>query len=135
MTWILYNIATGTVLQTGTNEPTGYSPDKASSEVYFNFLPSQPLYLFKYNGSEIVENSEYNINLFSPLQISDVTSVPDKSFLDSIVEPVIGQVVYAQNMDISFRYNGAKWKQCGETAIYRGGLISGKLYVNELKVS
>lgn len=52
----------------------------------------------------------------------------------NVITPVIGQVVYVQNMDISFRYNGTEWKQCGETAIYRGGLISGTLYVNELKV-
>ena len=50
------------------------------------------------------------------------------------ISPVIDQIVYVQNMDISFRYNGTEWEQCGETAIYRGGLISGKLYVNELKV-
>lgn len=135
MTWILYNISTGTVLETDPNEPTGYSPDKAPAQVSFEFLPSQPLYLFKYSDSEIVPNSEANIKLFSPFQMSDVTSVPNKTFLDSIVDPVIGQVVYTQNMDISFRYNGTKWKQCGETAIYRGGLISGKLYVNELEVS
>ena len=66
--WILYNVATGTILETDPEQPTGYSPDKAAADVDFVFLPGQPLYLLRFDGSNIVPNSEVNIKIFSPCE-------------------------------------------------------------------
>lgn len=64
MTWILYDILTGTILGHGEDQPTGYSTDKNIAQVNYLFWDAQPPYLYKYENSSVVVNDEETINLF-----------------------------------------------------------------------
>jgi len=133
-TWILYNIQTGTILENDPTEPTGYSPDKATANVDFNFLPSQPLYFLRYNGSAIEANSEVNIKLFEPFQSGEIETLPTKEMLSLIVEHELNQVVYVQEYNISYWYNGSIWEQCGQEVALRYGLGLGFIYALDVEI-
>ena len=134
MTWILYNIATGTILSTDPTEPTGYSPDKAVAQVSFLFMVGQSATMHMYNGVEVVPNTEENIQLFNPYFSSEISAVDNKDLISLISVPELNQTVYVRDMDISFTYNGSKWVQCGENVILRDGLIKEALYANNVKI-
>ena len=134
MTWILYNIATGTVLDTDPTQPTGYSPDKAVAEVDFKFMTGQPVTMFRYNGTNIEPNTEHNIQLFNPFLSSEITAVDTKQFMELIASPELNQTVYVRELDASFKYTGVIWEQCGDETILREGLITEKLYTNNTKI-
>lgn len=60
MVWITYDKNNGSVLDKHSTEPT-VSGDKLKVLLEWEFLPSQPLQLFKYNGSTLEKNTEENI--------------------------------------------------------------------------
>lgn len=62
MTWILYDIETGTIINHGDSEPTGYSSDKDVAQVNYVFWDAQPDFLYRYNGLNVEANTENNIH-------------------------------------------------------------------------
>jgi hypothetical protein len=133
-TWILYNIQTGTVLETDPDQPTGYSPDKATAQVSFKFMSGQPPIMHMYNGSDVVPNVEENIQLFNPFLSSEISAVNTYAVINLISSPELNQTVFVRDVNMTFEYNGSEWVQCGAEVILREGLGSGYIYALNTKI-
>lgn len=134
MTWIVYNTDTGTLVSKHETEPSTYGLDHSIAEVDFMFMPMQPLYLLRYDGNNVIANTEENIESFKPIQSIDLDTLPMVKDLDNIVEPSLNQVIYIEELNSSFKYDSTNWNQTGVNNILNYGLGLGFLYINNLKV-
>jgi len=134
MNWIVYNTDTGTLVSKHETEPTTYSTDNSIAQVDFMFMPMQPLYLLRYDGNNVIANTEENIESFKPIQSIDLDTLPMVKDLDTIIEPSLNQVIYVEELNSTFKYDGTNWNQTGVNNILNYGLGLGFLYINNLKV-
>lgn len=133
--WIVYDIATGTILEKSTTEPTVNDPTKDKADVNYLFIPGQPVYLLRYNGTDVEANTEENINHFHPTtNAGGVISLNSLDELYLIGAPDLRSTYYIRELDISFQYNGAAWVQCAENVILREGLAIGTIYALDVKI-
>ena len=134
MNWIVYNTETGTLISKHETEPTTYSSVNSIAQVDFIFMPMQPLYLLRYDGNNVIANTEENIEAFKPIETAPIDSVYLKSILENLENPSMGQIVFVEEFNSTYRYDGDTWSQCGDNSILREGLIKGSLYADEVKV-
>ena len=134
MIYIIYDIATGTVLTTSQTQPAPPTNDKAIAQVNFNFIDGVRPCMYKYDGSGIVANSEANIQLFAPFIMSEIVAMKNMNFTQYIQNPELNQTVYVKDLDITMEFNGVDWVQCGSTTILRKAFISGVLYANNVQI-
>ena len=64
MIWIVYMLNTGYVIATSEEEPT-VATDEGKAQIEFDFIDGQPLIYFKYDGVNVIECTEDEIEIRS----------------------------------------------------------------------
>lgn len=109
--WIVYNTNTGTLILKQETQPTDFGVDNSIVEVNFVFMPSQPLYLLRYDGNIVIANTEENIQVFKPIESINLDYLPTFQDLNTISNPTLNQIIYIDEYNTTFKYNGSEWVQ------------------------